>query len=297
MDGLDDTEDQEIRAAMRSVAPGFFEAMRAPMVDGRSFTRDDRLGSAGVAVVNEAFVRRFFQGGSPVGSAFRSIGYRFGPLGAINVQDAEVVGVVKDIKYDGLRADPQPAVYFSGLQSSLRRRTLTVRTTTASAAVLPLVRRELEAMSGQVALTNVRSMDDVVADARSRDRFSTLLLSLFSLVALTLAAVGVYGVLAYAVAQRTNEVGIRMALGADRGVVRAMILKDGARLVCVGLAVGLVGALALSGALATQLYQVNPRDPWVLASVTGVLLVVGMLASLVPAWRATRVDPVVAMKS
>ena len=106
-----------------------------------------------------------------------------------------------------------------------------------------------------------------------------------------------YGVLAYAVAQRTNEVGIRMALGADRGVVRAMILKDGARLVCVGLAVGLVGALALSGALATQLYQVNPRDPWVLASVTGVLPVVGMLASLVPAWRATRVDPVVAMKS
>ena len=297
MDGLDDTEDQEIRAAMRPVAPGFFEAMRAPMVDGRSFTRDDRLGSAGVAVVNEAFVRRFFQGGSPVGSAFRSIGYRFGPLGAINVQDAEVVGVVKDIKYDGLRADPQPAVYFSGLQSSLRRRTLTVRTTTASAAVLPLVRRELEAMSGQVALTNVRSMDDVVADARSRDRFSTLLLSLFSLVALTLAAVGVYGVLAYAVAQRTNEVGIRMALGADRGVVRAMILKDGARLVCVGLAVGLVGALALSGALATQLYQVNPRDPWVLASVTGVLLVVGMLASLVPAWRATRVDPAVAMKN
>lgn len=247
-------------------------------------------------MVNEAFVERFFPDRSPMGASFRGINYRYGPLGAINIRDAEIVGVVKDIKYQDLRRDAQPAVYFSGYQSSIKRRTLIVRTTTAPASVLPAVQRELSALSGQVALTNVRAMDDVVADARSRDRFSTLLLSLFGLVALTLAAIGVYGVLAYAVAQRTNEVGIRMALGADRGHVRGMILKDGARLVGVGLGFGVVGALALSGALATQLYQVDPRDPTVLASVVLILLVVGLSASLIPAWRATRVDPAVAMK-
>jgi ABC-type antimicrobial peptide transport system permease subunit len=124
-----------------------------------------------------------------------------------------------------------------------------------------------------------------------------LLFTLFGVVALTLAAVGVYGVLAYAVAQRSNEVGIRMALGADRANVRAMILKDGARLVGLGLALGLVGALALSGLLGAQLYGVDPRDPEVLIVVSAVLLGVGLLASLVPAWRATRVDPVVAMRA
>ena len=297
LDGLDTGADQEVRAAMRPVSPGFFDAMRTPVVEGRGLERTDELGSSGVAVVNEAFAARFFPNGQPIGSTFRNIGYRFGPLGAINVQDAEIVGVVRNVRYQGLRLEAQPSVYFSGFQSSIRRRTLTVRTTVEPASILPGVRDELSALSGQVALTNVRSMDDVVSSAQARDRFSTLLLSLFGLVALTLAAVGVYGVLAYAVAQRRNEVGIRMALGADRSDVRSMILKDGARLVGVGLGVGLLGALALSGVLATQLYQVDPRDPGVLATVAAILLVVGLLASYVPAWRATRVDPVVAMRA
>ncbi len=289
--------DQENRAYLRPVAPGFFEALRTPVVEGRLFDERDALGSAGVAVVNEAFVRRFFPDGSPLGTTVRGTSYRFGPLGAVDVDSCEIVGVVKDLRYAGLRDAAQPAIYFSGLQSSLRRRTLVVRATVPPATLLPAVRRELSALSGRVALTRVQSMDDVVAAARSRDRFSTLLFTLFGLVALTLAAVGVYGVLAYAVAQRSNEVGIRMALGADRADVRAMILKDGARLVAVGLVLGLVGSLALSGLMGTQLYGVDPRDPEVLAVVSAVLLGVGLLASLVPAWRATRVDPVVAMRA
>lgn len=288
--------DQENRAYLRPVAPGFFEALRAPVVEGRLFDDRDALGSAGVAVVNEAFVRRFFPDASPLGSHFRNMNYRFGPLGALNITDAEIVGVVKDLRYAGLREDTQPAAYFSGLQSSLRRRTLVLRATVPPATLLPAVRRELEALSSRVALTHIQTMDDVVADARSRDRFATLLLGLFGLVALVLAAVGVYGVLAYAVAQRTNEVGIRMALGADRGAVRAMVLMDGTRLVVLGLVLGLAGALGLSGFLAAQLYGVTPRDPQVLGAVSLVLLGVGLLASFIPAWRATRVDPVTAMR-
>ena len=136
-----------------------------------------------------------------------------------------------------------------------------------------------------------------MADARSADRFSALLLTMFAVVALLLASVGVYGVLSYAVAQRKAEVGIRMALGADRGAVRGMVLNDGMKLVLTGLGVGLVGAILLSGLLSSQLFGVDPREPVIYALVTTTLLVVGLLASFVPAWRATRVDPVIAMRA
>lgn len=288
----------EPRAYLRAVAPSFFATLGTPVIEGRDFDDHDRLDGPGVAIVNEAFVRRFFvPGDDPIGERFVQMGYRFGPLGALNKTEFEIVGVAKDIKYEGLRAATQPAAYFSGLQSSLKRRTLIVRTGAGSPSrLLPGIRGELTKLSPNVALTNIRTMDDVVGAAQSRDRFSTLLLSLFAALALTLASVGVYGVLAYAVAQRTNEVGIRMALGAGRGDVRRMVLGDGARLVGIGLVIGLVGALALSGAMASQLFDVSPRDPAVMAVVTAVLLAVGMLASFVPAWKATRVDPVTAMR-
>jgi ABC-type antimicrobial peptide transport system permease subunit len=140
-------------------------------------------------------------------------------------------------------------------------------------------------------------MDDVLAAAQSRDRFSALLLTMFGVVALLLASVGVYGVLSYAVAQRRSEVGIRMALGADGGDVRGMVLGDGLKLVALGLGVGVIGAVALSGLLASQLFGVNPREPGIYAAVTTTLLVVGLVASFIPAWRATRVDPVIAMRA
>jgi len=152
-------------------------------------------------------------------------------------------------------------------------------------------------MNPSVALTNVQTLDDVVAGAQSRDRFSALLLTMFGIVALLLASVGVYGVLAYAVEQRTAELGIRMALGADRGDVRGMVLSDGLRLVLGGLGVGIGGAIVLSGGIASQLYGVNPRDPVIYGGVTASLLLVGLTASFVPAWRATRVSPVIAMRN
>jgi len=288
------------RAYMRSVSPGFFDAIRTPVVAGRDFGAGDRNDAPGVVLVNEAFARQFFPGEEPLGERIGDMRNCLGPLGCIHVaadiRESEIVGVVRDMKYDGLRTDTQPALYFSGLQSSVKRRTLAVRTTGAMEPLLAGVRRELAALSPTVALTNVQTLDDVVADARSRDRFSTLLLTAFGVVALILASVGVYGVLSYMVAQRRGEVGIRMALGADRGDVRGLVLGDGMKLVLLGLALGGVGAVAISGLLAGQLFGVAPRDPAVYAVVAVTLLAVGAAACMVPAWRATRVDPVTAMR-
>jgi len=291
------------RAYMRSVSPGFFEAMRVPVVAGRSFTEMDRVGQPGVVMVNEAFVRQFFPGDDPLGERVGDLRSCFGPLGCVHIYgdrsivESEIVGVVHDIKYDGIRADAGPAIYFSGLQSSVKRRTIAVRTSGAVAPLLDGIRSQLAALNPSLALTNIQTMDDVLATAQSRDRFSALLLTLFGGVALLLASVGVYGVLSQAVAQRRTEVGIRMALGADRGTVRGMVLADGLKLVGVGLVLGTVAALALSGLLSSQLFGVDPRDPLVYASAVLTLLAVGALASLMPAWRATRLDPAIAMRA
>jgi predicted permease len=291
----------EPRAWLRPVSPGFFTAMRTPVVAGRDFNSLDRIDAPGAVLINEAMARQYFANEDPVGERIGDQRQRWGPLGEIHlaadITESEIVGVVKDVRYEGLRSDPVPTIYFSGLQSSIRRRTIVVRTSGSMEALLSAMRQELSTMNPSVALTRVQTMEDVVSEARSRDRFSTLLLSIFGLVALLLASVGVYGVLAYAVEQRTNEVGIRMALGADRGAVRGMVLVDGLRLVLIGLGAGVVGALALSGILSSQLFGVNPREPAIYGTVATALLVVGLVASLVPAWRATRVDPVVAMRA
>ncbi len=290
----------ETRAFIRPVSPGFLEAMRTPIVAGRNFNSLDRVGAPGVALINEALAERFFRGEDPIGTKIGNMQTQYGPLGGIHmagdISESEIVGVVKDVKYDGLKSDAVPALYLSGLQTSIKRRTIAVRSTGSSATLLPAIRRELAAMNPSMALTNVKTMDDVLSNAQSRDRFSALLLTMFGFVALILASVGVYGVLAYAVEQRTNEVGIRMALGADRSDVRSMVLIDGVKLVLIGLGVGVVGAISLSGLLASQLFGVNPREPFTYIAVASALLVVGLVASYVPAWKATRVSPVVAMR-
>lgn len=295
------TSEVDPRAVLRPVSPGFFTTMRTPVVAGRGFSMADRNDAPGVVLINEAFAEQFYTGEDPLGEKIGRMQMRLGPLGAIHVAagitESEIIGVVKDVKYDGLRSDATPVLYFSGLQSSIRRRTITIRSSGDPASLLPAVRRELATMNPSVALTNTRTMNDVVADARSRDRFSTLLLSTFGILALILASVGVYGVLSYTVAQRRNEVGIRMALGADGGAVRSMILNDGLRLVIAGLVLGVVGAVALSGLLTTQLFGVNPREPMIYLGVTTTLLVAGLSACLIPAWRATRVNPITAMRA
>ena len=165
------------RAYWRPVSPGFLTAMRTPLVAGRDFTSDDRVGSPGTALINERFAEQFYAGENPIGQKIGNMQTCFGPLGCIhiagNIEESEIVGIVKDVKYDGLRTDAVPALYFSGLQTSVRRRTIAIRSSGSTAALLPAVRQELASMNPSVALTNIQSLDDVMASAQSRDRPGT----------------------------------------------------------------------------------------------------------------------------
>jgi predicted permease len=291
------TEDgEELRTFFRQVSPEFFTALRTPVLDGRVFTDLDVEGGPGVVVVNEAMANRFWPDSDPIGERISHPPYRWGPLGVILVNEAEIVGVVKDIRYDGLREAALPTVYHTYLQAPMRRMTVLVRTQGDPSALVPVVRRALADVDPSMPMGDVRTMQEVVDAATSADRFSTLLLTLFGAVALALAVIGVYGVLAYAVEQRVPEVGIRMALGADAGNVRGLVLRQGALLTGVGLAVGVIVALIGARVMTSQLYGVSPRDPQVFLGVVGVLAASGLLASYLPARRATRVHPVVAMR-
>jgi predicted permease len=287
---------REARPYFRHVSPGYFEAMRTPLLAGRPLEPTDREGEAPAIVINETMARLHFAGQDPIGQRLGRLGNRWGPLGVVLFNEAEIVGVVKDIRYDGIRSDAQPAIFLSYLQGPMRRMSILVRTRGTPGATVDAARRVVAEVNPAVPLSDVRALDEVVAGALARDRFSTILLGLFGVVALMLAAVGVYGVLAYAVEQRTNELGIRMALGASAGDVRGMVLREGGLLAALGLGGGAIAALGLAGVLGSQLYGVQPRDPWVFGSVLALLAGVALLASLVPALRATRVDPVTAMR-
>ena len=261
---------------------------------GQGLHDGDRLDAPGAVIVNEAFVRRFLPDDDPLGERFVDLGYRFGPLGALNKSEWEIVGVVKDMKYDGLRAEVPPAIYFSGLQSSIKRRTH-----------LRALHRRPAAAPGRAAGAR-RDPADAGAHQRAHPRrrrgggavtgsFQHAAPVLFGALALVLASVGVYGVLAYAVAQRTGEVGIRMALGADRGDVRTMVLGDGMSSWAWGWPWGWSPPSPSPGPVQPAL-RGQPAGPGGDGSVVLVLLAVGFRASLIPAWRATRVDPVVAMR-
>ncbi len=287
---------REVRPYFRHVSPGYFEAMRTPVLSGRSLDASDRQDEAPAIVINETMARQYFVGQDPVGQRLGRLNNRWGPLGVVLFEEAEIVGVVKDIRYDGIRAEAQPALFLSYLQGPMRRMSVLVRTRGTAGATIDAARRVVAEVNPSVPLSDVRALDDVVDGALARDRFSTILLGLFGVVALVLAAVGVYGVLAYAVEQRTNELGIRMALGASARDVRTMVLREGGVLTLLGLLGGGIAALGLAGILSSQLYGVQPRDPVVFGGVLALLGVVALAASLVPALRATRVDPVTAMR-
>ncbi|MGJ5819197.1 ABC transporter permease [Paludibaculum fermentans] len=284
------------------VSDEYFKALEIRVVQGRAFTERDTKLSSPVMVVNEAFSKRYWKKGSPMGERI-DIGRGMGPDFA--EQPREIVGVVGDVKEQGLGSDAPPVMYvplsqlkdsFMALNNSIAPLSWVVKTSVDPLTVSAAVRQQvLEADSG-VAVARVRAMTDVVGESTAREDFNMTLLTLFAAIALLLAAIGVYGMLSYSVQQRAQEIGIRMALGA-RGVdVLRMIVSQGMLLAGLGVAIGLAGAFGLSRLMASLLYGVKPQDPVTFGVVAGILLVVSLVACWIPAWRAMRVDPLIALR-
>jgi predicted permease len=288
VDGLVRQEDgPPMNADIQAISAGYLETMGIQLVEGRDFDGRDHISAPVVAIVSEELAQRYWPGRSALGGRIRQTGY----------QDwAEVVGVVKDVRHEGLDRPVRGTLYFVHAQSArawspLRLMTLVVRTDLDPASVIPAVRAQLREMDAEVPLFAVETMSQAIRDSTATQRFTMLLQLVFSVVALTLAAIGLYGVMSFTVARRTPEIGIRMALGAERGEVLRMVVGQGMGLVLVAAVLGVGGALATGRVLAGLLYGISPRDPATYASVVGTLVLVALIACWIPARRASAVDP------
>lgn len=271
--------------SIRTVSASYFATLRVPLLDGRAFAESDDATAPPVVILNAAARDRYFGDRVVLGAQVRLWG-----------ASRTVVGIVGNERFRGLAADSPPAVYLPLAQVPTPNAVF-VRTTGDAAAAAPLVRRVIREVDPQLALFGVEPLEDTVRGTLSQRRYTMLVLAAFAVAALVLAGIGVHGVLSYAVAQRTREIGVRVALGAHAGRVQALVLGDGARLIALGLGLGLLGALALSRVLGTLIFGVTTRDPATFAIVTVLLVVVAFLASWLPARRASRLDPLVALRT
>jgi putative ABC transport system permease protein len=276
------------------VTPGFFETMKMPLVRGRFFDQRDQRNSEPVMVISAAFARKFFPNEDPIGKKIE-IGADEGPARA-KYKTREVVGIVGDLRTNELEKEPRAAYYVPYPQLVWGAPTLVVRTQGEPMALASAIGKVMREIDPDAPLYQLRTMNDYLALDLGRARFQTVLLSLFAGVALLLTAIGLYGVMAQSVAQRTQEIGIRMAMGATRENVRAMVLRRGTFLSLSGTLIGLAGAFAFARLIESLLYEIPPRDPMTYVSVCVILGLVALLASYLPAVRATRLDPMVALR-
>jgi putative ABC transport system permease protein len=269
------------------VLPGYFATMHIPLVSGRMFDERDGTKAAPVIMINQAFARKYFPGENPVGKHIQvSLGD-----GVFEHPMREVVGVVGDIKRKGLTADVDPQYYLPYTQAVITNPFLTIRTSGDPASVESAIRAAVHEMDKSVPVYQVSTLENYVSKSVAQPRFQTLLLTCFAGIALILSAVGLYGLLSYMVVQRTLEIGLRMALGAQRADVLRMIVRRGLTLALIGLGAGLAVSAMMTRLLSGMLYGVRPSDPITFAAVTGVLLMVSLAASSVPAYRAAVLDP------
>jgi putative ABC transport system permease protein len=282
---------QNIPVPYDSVTPEFFSTLQIPLQRGRMFTRADSPQSQEVAIVNESFVRRFFPGEDPIGRRVT-----FGSSGDRDTRWQTIVGVVADTKRGGFDREPWAEIYFPMRQAPESRVFVFLRTTGDPASLIGAAQAAVWSIDRDQAIAAVRTVPELFAVQEANRRFTTLLLGLFATVALVLAVVGIYGVIAYSTAQRTQEIGIRMALGADRRSVVRMVLGGGLRIAAAGLTIGVLGALALTQVLSGLLFGVGARDPLTFVLVPLALLLVSLAACWVPARRAMRVEPVIALR-
>jgi putative ABC transport system permease protein len=280
---------EEPIADFRVVTPGFFETMSIPLRSGRLPNAYDDRGSKLVILINEALARRYFKGEEPLGKRIS--------VGPDKPALREIVGVIGDIRLNGLGAEVEPALYVPYNQYAWKTMSLVVRTSIDPAALTSAVRRAALEVDPEQPVSNVKTMNEVVSDSLLPQWLSMYLLGSFAGLALLVATVGIYGLTAYMVAQRTHEFGLRMALGARRSDIMRMVLTRGLMLGAAGVIVGLPLAFAVSGVLRALLYGISSSDPVVFVTVPLMLVVVATGASFVPAYRATKVDPISALRS
>lgn len=270
------------------VTPGYFEAMRIPIIRGRAFTYGDRAGALPVAIVNQTAARMLFPGEDAIGKRVK--------VWWTNTPTAEVVGVVADIRHSGVSTPPDPCLFMANDQQPFPFTALVVRTIGTPAGLIPAIREQIRKVDAGQGISKIEEMQQMVSDSIARPRLEATVLALFGLIALGLASIGLYGLIAFSVAQRAREIGIRVALGASRAGVFRMILGDGLRLTLMGGIVGLVAIISLTRFLRSLLFEIQPLDPVTLISVICVLISVSLLACYVPARRATKADPAAVLR-
>jgi putative ABC transport system permease protein len=277
------------QAWYNAVSPNYFHLMGIGVLHGREFTEHDRAGGLNVAVINETMRRRYYAGTDVVGKHL-TVNYLNTPI------RFDIIGVVKDIKQESPGGEGNAQIYVSDLQVPWLSTSLVIRTANDPSATLASVQQTIRSVDSTQSSTGAKTMKQLLSDSVAQPRFYVTLLGTFAMLALILAAVGIYGVISYAVTQRTHEIGIRIALGAQTRDVLNLVVGRGMVLVLIGAAIGLVCAAALTRVMRTMLYEVGTTDPMTFTGVTALLAMVALLACLIPAWRATKVEPMMALR-
>ena len=300
------TESERVPVAeVASVSSGFFDVLKTPLRKGRVFTEHDNLTGQRVAVINEGLQREYWKDSDPIG---QHIQMGFGRALQLASPDSRapnrqappgnitIVGVVGDIRTDGIDAEGTPHIYLSEPQAPAYDSVVYLRTAADPGALSEAIRREIQAVDPTIPVFGIQTMDEVVARSLAARRFALEILGIFAIVAFLLACVGIYGVMAHTFSQRTSEIGLRIALGAQRRDILKIVLSDAALIVVLGVAAGLIGSLMLTRFLQTLLFDTKPTDPLTFGTLTVLLAGVALLASFIPARRASRVDPSVALR-
>jgi putative ABC transport system permease protein len=288
VEGREGSQLRELRHM--TVTPGYFETIGLPVIAGRTYTRADDARAMPVIVVNDTLARRAFPGENPIGRRITS-------SRAAQPVWRTIIGVVGDEKQDALNEPTEPEIYWSHLQSADSRMAIVLRTAGDPLSLASGFREAVKAVDPRVALADVQPMESIIAASTGRQRFSASLAGAFGGAALLLAAVGIYGLAAFLVTSRTREIGVRLALGASRADVFALVLRQNLALAALGMLIGVGLALSLSRVIGSLLYGIGPRDPLTLGAAAVLLMAAAIAASLIPARRAVRIDPAIALRS
>ena len=287
-EGSETTTKDRILVQVNTVGVGYFQTIGIPIVHGRDFTRGDTAESATVVIINQTMAQQFWKGQEPIGKRFKFFGDK---------DYSSVIGVAKDSKYNGVAEEPLPFIYQPLTQNYTPAGTLHVRTAGDASSLAAPVRREVQQLDPTLSLFNVRTLEEQVGQSLQQQKMNVVLLTVFGVLALLLASIGLYGVASYAVSQRTREIGVRMALGARPSSVLGLVLGHGMILVVAGLVLGLGVAYVVSGFTKALFAGVSPHDPLTFAATAVGLGMVALLATYVPARRATRIDPLIALRT